>query len=114
MTGDVTKDGGNVWAWCSGGCARWYYLNDRTKPSCPVCLSLPTAYTAEDPQPDATAGVGDADSPVASAHCPSCSQWFLVHDATLDANFLCPLCLVRADATHWQHGEPRRERDTTA
>lgn len=88
-----------MWAWCSGGCARWYYLNDRQEPLCPVCLSLPTAYTAEDPTAEVTPA-GQAPSGV-SAHCSRCAWWFGVDDASLDTSFLCPRCLLPAQETRW-------------
>lgn len=91
-----------MWAWCSGGCARWYYLRDKSEPSCPVCLSLPTAYTAEDPGVQEEAERAAARGPRASGHCPRCSQWFLVQDPAMDTHFLCPVCLIRADDVRWQ------------
>jgi hypothetical protein len=89
-----------VWAWCGGGCARWYYLKDKADPSCPVCLSLPTAFTAEDPDPRR-----EPAGEHASAHCPQCSQWFVVDNPALDTSFLCPACLRPADDTRWHSVE---------
>lgn len=30
-------------------------------------------------------------------HCPRCDQWFLIDDPSLDALYLCPDDLARAD-----------------
>lgn len=91
-----------MWAWCSGGCARWYYLRDKGEPSCPVCLSLPTAYTAEDPGTRGAAAAASPQGPQASGHCPGCRQWFLVQDPAMDTHYLCPVCLLRADDVTWE------------
>lgn len=90
-----------MWAWCSGGCSRWYYLNDEGEPACPVCLSLPTAYTAEDPCSNAEPSEPAGEVLQASGQCPSCDHWFLVQDPALDTHYLCPVCLVPAAQVRW-------------
>jgi hypothetical protein len=52
-----------VWAWCNED-ARWYYMDDKDKPYCPVCGALPIAFSAEQPtQPPDTAVPHDPGPP---------------------------------------------------
>ena len=47
----AAKRSTGMWAWCGDGCERWYY-STHASPYCPVCGSLPTAFSVE--QPSAT------------------------------------------------------------
>lgn len=36
-----------VWGWRADRCARWFYVGADAAPSCPVCSTLPAAFSDE-------------------------------------------------------------------
>ena len=37
-----------IWAWCGDACKRWYYSTEASS-YCPVCASVPTAFSVDQP-----------------------------------------------------------------